>query len=196
MNCVNSITSFRSIQSDCVIYAATRKFAVNKKSVVVRPFLYRVGDMAIRGQKMHLNTFWSAIVRKEPAISFYFANLEEILHRAHLRGNPIYTAWFLKFRGKYFFSTKVHNISVIRLYLNLFCTYNGINKKTKHIFQTTFFLNCLFQKLVLNKNVQSQHTNGNYLVWFWLFNDITLRQLYYTMLYCTILYVTMKVKGL
>ena len=40
--------------------------------------------------------------KKEPAISFYFANLEEILHRAHLRGNPIYTAWFFKFRGKYF----------------------------------------------------------------------------------------------
>ena len=78
---------------------------------------------------------------KEPVISFYFTNLEEILHRAHLRGNPIFTAWFLKFRGKYFFSTKVHNISVITLYLNLFCTYNanGINKKIKYIFRMTFF---------------------------------------------------------
>ena len=42
----------------------------------------------------------------------------------------------------------------------------------------------------MNKNIQSQHTNGNYLVWFWLFNDITLRQLYYLMLYYTILYYT------
>ena len=84
---------------------------------------------------------------KEPAISFYFANLEEILHRAHLRGNPIYTAWFLKFRGKYFFSTKVHNISVTMLYLNLFCTYNGMNKKIKHIFQISFFSKLLISKV-------------------------------------------------
>ena len=60
-----------------------------------------------------------------------------------------------------------------------------------------FFLNCLFQKLVLNKNVQFQHScNWNYLVWFWLFNVITVRQLYYRMLYFTILYYMMKVKGL
>ena len=97
---------------------------------------------------------------KEPAKSFYFANLEEILHRAHLGGNPIHTACFLKFKGKYIFSTKGRRkIFVITLYMNLFCTYNVININLKHIFQTTLFLNCLFQKLVLNKNVQFQHTN-------------------------------------
>ena len=84
---------------------------------------------------------------KEPAWSFYFANLEEILHRAHRRGNLIYTAWFLKFRGKYFFSTKVPKISVITLYLSLFCIYNGINKKIKHIFQISFFSKLLISKV-------------------------------------------------
>ena len=80
--------------------------------------------------------------------------LEEILHRGHLRGNPVYTAWFLKFRGKYFFSTKVHiylSIFEFILYLQWYK-----QKDKTH----------LFQKLVLNKYVQSQHTNGNYLVWF------------------------------
>ena len=60
---------------------------------------------------------------KEVGISLDFANISEILHRFHLGINPIHTAWFLKFRGKYIFLRCIfllnHNIFVLNLYLQL-----------------------------------------------------------------------------
>ena len=62
--------------------------------------------------------------------------------------------------------TKGRKILEIKLYFKLFCTYNGIQKDKTYFSNNFFFLNCLFKKLVLNKNVQYQHINRNYLVWY------------------------------
>ena len=75
---------------------------------------------------------------KEPAKSFYFANLEEILHRAHLRGNPIYTPWFFKEDGKSITGSSIIKIILGILFegfLNSILSVSGLKSEGVSFFQ-------------------------------------------------------------
>ena len=85
---------------------------------------------------------------KERGKSCNMANYSEILHSAHLGNNQRHTAWFIKFRGKYFFEGAY--FFYITIYLYLICICNRVNKKTyfsnDFSFKSAYLKSCFWMK--------------------------------------------------